>query len=95
MIVIGYTIDAATQLDKKKIRKTLDKATQAIRTFCLSARALCSKMLVIWVTVLMGFPMSTGRGVACPLSFAAGSNLLRSSLTYIPEKRQRNDRTYK
>lgn len=45
-------------------------------------------MLVISVTVLLGFPMSTGSGVAFPALLAAGSNLFRSSLTYyIPVRR--------
>lgn len=60
-------------------------------TFRLSALALCSKMLVICITVLLGFPMSTGRGAACPAPgppLAAGSNLFRSSLT-CPQVRQR------
>lgn len=48
----------------------------------LSERALCSKMLVISVTVLLGFPISTGRGAMCPFPpLAAGSNLVLSSLT--------------
>ena len=55
----------------------VDKTQSHCLTFRMSERALCSKMLVISVTVLRGFPMSAGRGTAR----AAGSNLFRSSLT--------------
>lgn len=64
-------------------------------TFRLSERALCSKMLVISVTVFVGFPMSNGSRLGCPpalLSLAAGSNLLRSSLTCITKARHRQSK---